>query len=139
MDFRFAFFIFKWEDRFMATDFTVLEKALSSLESAVVSPPKNDLERDGAIQRFEYTFELTWKVAKRVLEDSGITATTPKAIIRELGAQSWIESVETWFDFLKARSASTHIYIEKTAREVFAIAQNFPKHCRALIVRLKKQ
>ena len=123
----------------MATDFTTLEKALTQLESALRSPPANNLERDGTIQRFEYTFELSWKVAKRVLEESGISATTPKAVIRELGTHGWVPRVETWLDFLKNRNASTHTYIEKTANEVFSAARTFPVECRALIEKMKKQ
>lgn len=123
----------------MPTDFSLLEKALSQLEAAVKTAPKNDLERDGVIHRFGYTFELTWKVAKQVLENSGVAAASPKAVIRELGSQGIIGSVETWLEFLKARNASTHIYVEKTAQEVFTVAKNYPAECRALIAELKKQ
>ena len=37
-----------------------LINALESLKSGLKEPPKNDLERDGVIQRFEFTFELTF-------------------------------------------------------------------------------
>ncbi|MBP9682513.1 MAG: nucleotidyltransferase substrate binding protein [Bacteriovorax sp.] len=42
-------------------DFTALDDALKTFEDAIKSPPKSELERDGVIQRFEYTFELCWK------------------------------------------------------------------------------
>ena len=48
-------------------DFSSLEKAAASLKQALERPPKNDLERDGVIQRFEYTFELCWKFIRRLL------------------------------------------------------------------------
>lgn len=38
------------------------KKALSLLEEACKNPPISLLEQDGVIQRFEYTFELAWKV-----------------------------------------------------------------------------
>lgn len=38
------------------------KKALSLLEEACTKPPISLLEKDGIIQRFEYTFELAWKV-----------------------------------------------------------------------------
>ncbi len=34
-----------------------LRLALAPLEDGLASPPKNSLERDGVIQRFEYTFD----------------------------------------------------------------------------------
>ncbi len=126
-------------NRGTTTDFSTLEKALSQLESALQSPPKNDLERDGAIHRFEYTFELTWKVAKQVLAHLGVEAASPKAVIRELGTQGIISDVEAWFKLLKARNASTHTDVETTAQDVFKSAQAYPAYCRTLISELKKQ
>jgi nucleotidyltransferase substrate binding protein (TIGR01987 family) len=58
----------------MSVNFEKFEQALSQLKSAVAQEPANDLERDGVIQRFEYTIELLWKVAKKVLEENGVQA-----------------------------------------------------------------
>lgn len=35
------------------------------LEVAFATVPANDLERDGCIQPFEYTYELCWKMLRR--------------------------------------------------------------------------
>lgn len=117
----------------MATDCSALEQALSSLEAALTPAPRNDRERDGAIQRFEYTFELCWKTAKKVLKDIGIESQAPKLVIRELGQQKWINNVEQWLDFLKARNASSHTYNIQTAEWVFAQAKSFAVECRGLL------
>jgi len=45
--------------------------ALSSLEEGV-KEAKGELEKDGVIQRFEFTFELMWKTLKIFLYDEGI-------------------------------------------------------------------
>ena len=37
------------------------KKALLALQQGLARPPSNDLERDGVIQRFEFTFEAMWK------------------------------------------------------------------------------
>ena len=42
------------------------KKALALLEIACETQPKTLLEKDGIIQRFEYTFELAWKVLQDV-------------------------------------------------------------------------
>lgn len=40
--------------------------------------------RDGVIQRFEFTIELSWKALKFYLNSEGVEeATTPKSTIRE--------------------------------------------------------
>ncbi len=113
-----------------------LRKAFASLDAGLAAPPRSDLERDGVIQRFEYTFELAWKVAARALKAAGVDAQSPKAVIRELGRQGWIAGVETWLEFLEARNQSTHTYQSKTAEQVYAAARAFAPECRALIARL---
>jgi hypothetical protein len=52
-------------------DLTSLEKALESLKRGVVrsrDDPADEELRDAVIQRFEYTYELSWKMLKRILE-----------------------------------------------------------------------
>jgi predicted nucleotidyltransferase len=43
---------------------------------------KSELERDGAVQRFEYTFELTWKVLKKILAVKGLDINNPIILIK---------------------------------------------------------
>lgn len=121
----------------MSIDLSEFEKAIQSLENSLTPPPANDRERDGSIKRFEYTFELAWKSAKRVLASEGIESLTPKSVIRDLGNQGWIDNVEEWLDFLKARNESTHIYKQQTAVTVFNKAKEFPAHCQKLLNTLK--
>ncbi len=63
-------------------DFSKAEKALQSLKSALTPHPANDRERDGAIQRYEYTFEIIWKIVKKVLEKM---VSNPKRLALFLG------------------------------------------------------
>lgn len=123
----------------MVVDLTALQRALASLEAALTPPPRNDRERDGAIQRFEYTFELTWKTAMRVLHDSGIVARSPKAVIRELAQLGWVSDAEQWLRFLADRNSTTQIYADSTAQEVFASAEGFAAACRDLLGTLERQ
>jgi nucleotidyltransferase substrate binding protein (TIGR01987 family) len=118
-------------------NFSKLEKALQSLKSALTPPPANDRERDGAIQRFEYTFELIWKVAKKTLEINGIESQTPRTIFRDLAQVGWISQPELWFDFLEARNKTRHNYREDIAEEVFKKTQAFAIEAEALLVILK--
>ena len=74
--------------------------------------PLNDLEREGVIQRFEYTFELSWNVLKDRLEYDGviITPTTPRQVIREAFQAKLIDDCETWIDMLTDRNLMSHTY-----------------------------
>ncbi|OUD13330.1 nucleotidyltransferase substrate binding protein [Thioflexithrix psekupsensis] len=52
-------------------DLSTLTKALDSLERAIErskSVPEDTEIRDSVIQRFEYSYELSWKMMKRQLE-----------------------------------------------------------------------
>ena len=122
----------------MTTSITPLETALASLLDALSPPPRNDRERDGAIQRFEYTFELTWKVGKRKLEETGIISTSPRSVIRDMAQQGWIMDAELWLGFLRARNYTSHIYSAKLAELVFSHAQAFAAECSSLCQTMKK-
>jgi hypothetical protein len=54
-------------------------RALGTLEELVGAPPASLLVRDAAIQRFEYTFEATWKAAQIYLREvEGLEVGSPK-------------------------------------------------------------
>lgn len=119
-------------------DLSLLKNALKNLQEAL--NPKNDLERDGAIQRFEYTFELSWKTLARLLEsDKPLIDNSVKGILREGGKQQIIENVEAWFKFQEARNKTSHIYEQKVAKEVFDIAKTFPPFCESLLKNIEKR
>ena len=122
----------------MGVSFEPVEQALASLREALDPPPRNSRERDGAIQRFEYTIELAWKTAQRALKELGVDAQSPKAVIRAMARQAWIDDAETWLDFLAARNATSHLYREETAAKVFAQVETFAARCGDLIMDIKK-
>ncbi len=73
---------------------TPLKKAVASLKRAVAQP-KNEYTRDAVIQRFEYTYELSWKMLKRYLaEETGTKEFNIKNLYREAGRQQLIDDVE---------------------------------------------
>ena len=74
--------------------------------------PLNELEREGVIQRFEYTFELSWNVLKDRLEYDGvnIVPVTPRQVIREAFQARLIEDCESWIDMLTDRNLMSHTY-----------------------------
>ena len=119
-------------------DLTPLKKAHLSLSKAL-KQTKNEYIRDAVIQRFEFTFELAWKMMKRYFEwNQRLSESNVKNIFREAGNQGLISSVENWFAYHKARNETSHTYNEDKAEEIFALAQSFEKDCLALIEKLEK-
>ena len=93
--------------------FEHFEKALKLLSEALVEPQKlSDLEKEGAIQRFEYTVELAWKTLKDYLEASGVALEqkTPKHVIKQAFAANLIADGQLWIDMLETRNSMSHTY-----------------------------
>src|SRR5579872_5624048 len=74
--------------------------------------PLNDLEKEGTIQRFEYTVELAWKTLKDYLEESGVqlTSVTPKSVVKAAFAARLIPDGQLWIDILEKRNLLSHKY-----------------------------
>ncbi len=87
------------------------KNALLSLED-ILKQPLNEYIRDGVIQRFEYTFELSWKIIARYFKEIGREDLPhgPRPLIKEAGKEGLINDVEAWLRFLESRNKSTHIY-----------------------------
>lgn len=97
------------------------DTALTTLNEAVTTA-KSDLEKDGTIQRFEYCFELSWKVLKVVLEYEGIDSqyiSSPRNVFKEAIKQGYIENEEFWVSLIELRNLTVHTYDATTSKEIF--------------------
>ncbi len=101
--------------------FELFHRALATLEEAV-SLPFSVIVRDASIQRFEYTFELLWKVLKSYLkEQEGIVCNSPKRCIRaafEIGLIS-PNDIELFLQMADDRNLVSHTYIEAIAEDIY--------------------
>lgn len=82
-------------------------KAYSQLEKAT-KQPLNEFIRDSVIQRFEFTYELAWKMLKLKLEQEGIIARTPKDTLQEALQAGFIDNNNAWSEMQKNRNLTTH-------------------------------
>jgi len=96
-----------------------------------------DQDKAGAVQAFEFSYELSWKMMKRVLESRGLPVGSPKDTFRKAVHENLIDDPETWFEFLKKRNLSSHIYDEEELESVLAIFDDFSFELNKLIERLK--
>jgi nucleotidyltransferase substrate binding protein (TIGR01987 family) len=72
----------------------------------------SQLEKEGAIQRFEVAFELAWKTLKDYLEESGVVVNpvTPRNVIKEAFAAKMLEDAQVWIDMMLHRNLLSHTY-----------------------------
>ncbi len=81
----------------------------------------SDLEKEGVIQRFEYTFELAWKTLKDYLVYSGVAfdQITPRSVIKQAFTAKIITDGQTWIDMLEQRNAMSHTYDNEKLEAAF--------------------
>ena len=79
----------------------------------------DDMYLDATIQRFEFCFELAWKLMKAVLQYDGIEANSPRSCIRESWKQGLIPDAQEWLEMMEKRNLSSHTYDESAAREIY--------------------
>lgn len=105
----------------------------------------SQLEKEGLIQRFEYTWELAWKVLKDYLDDTGVVleTTTPASVIRAAFATNVIGEGEIWMKALKARNQMSHTYDLKIFDEIIINIRSLYlpvlENMHATFVRFEKQ
>ena len=96
-----------------------LRKAHLRLTKACAQKSYNELELAGLIQTFEFSFELTWKTLKDLLEFEGYDAASPRGVIRTALEANHLSSnqCEILLDALGKRNLLTHTYDENNALE----------------------
>jgi len=98
----------RWKQRF-----TNFDRALTLLEEAMADPSKlTMLEKEGTIQRFEYSMELAWKTIKDYLEEGGIAfpQITPRQVLKDAYAAKVISDGQVWIDMVNHRNLLSHTY-----------------------------
>ncbi len=108
----------RWQQRF-----SNFEKAFIKLKEAAEAEELNELERNGLVQRFEFTLDLSWKVMKDFLVEKGFNfKPSPKDTIRLAQESSFIDYAQELIDGLEIRNELSHDYsgekFEKSEKEL---------------------
>ena len=99
----------RWRQRFENFD-----KAYNQFNTAILDFEKlSVLEKEGLIQRFEYTFELAWKTLKDYLESKEVEVKFPRDVIKAAFHYEIIKDGEVWMDMLEKRNLLAHTYDEE--------------------------
>jgi nucleotidyltransferase substrate binding protein (TIGR01987 family) len=106
----------RWRQRFQN-----LDRAIQLLRQPLAEGVErlSLLEKEGLIQRFEFTLELAWKTLKDYLEYSGVVVepATPRNVVKEAFAARILPDGQVWIDMLDHRNLLSHTYDEKTSCE----------------------
>lgn len=129
-------------------DLSSLENAVNRLAEGLVryqSDPTDEQIRDGLIQRFEFTYELSHKMLKRFLE---LTSANP-AQFDEMSFQDLIRSGNeqgvlrsgwnVWRDYRQARTDTSRTYNEAKALRVVGALPDFLLEARHLLAALQSR
>jgi nucleotidyltransferase substrate binding protein (TIGR01987 family) len=98
----------------------------------------------GAIQSFEFVFELSVSMLRRRLElESPISAKNSKDsyrdLIRHAAEYGLITDVQSWFRYREMRNRTSHIYNKEVATDVYRGTLQFAPDAHALLVELERR
>lgn len=99
--------------------YEMLGKAIRKLKEAVSKQHVDELERDGIIQRFEFTYELSWKTMMLWLASKDIDARNARDVLQAALEQGIIEDGNSWSELHKFRNLTSHTYDESTAKKIY--------------------
>lgn len=107
----------RWQQRF-----NNFKKALARLTSAIELSRErdlSDLEQQGLIQGFEFTFDIAWKTIKDFVVEKGYQGDIehPLPVITEAGKREFINE-KNWRLMYQSRNKTSHAYDEEIADEV---------------------
>ena len=107
-------------------------RALATLQELTPIVAPTGVERDAAIQRFEYSTEACWKAAQSVLSiQSGLDLASPKSVIRSYAQNALLTEADARLamELVDDRNLTAHTYNEALAQ---AIWSRLPTHLAVL-------
>lgn len=128
----------RWEQRFMN-----FKKALARLQEVKAADlaSLSELEKEGLIQRFEYTYELSWKTLQDLLRHKGyVDFAGPNATLSLALQDGYITDADGWRKMKKSRELMSHTYDESQADSIASdIVEVYADLLEQLSIRLTKE
>ena len=127
--------------------FLPLEKTIERLAEGLQLYAENnsDIIRDGLIQRFEFSYEISHKILKRFLQN--ISANSEQFdemnfadLIRSANQQNLLlGNWQNWKKYRDMRNRTSHTYDEQVAIAIVAEFPDFLKEIKYLLVKIKER
>ncbi len=109
----------RWLQRFQSFQkaFLLLERAVRETDQREL----NELEKQGLIQRFEFTHDLAWNVLRDYFAYQGNPDITgSRDATREAFNKGLVTDGEGWMEMIQSRNQSSHTYNEEIAQEILS-------------------
>lgn len=109
---------------------TVARQALNTLKELTGKSEISKVERDAAIQRFEYSFEAVWKVIQLYLrEEEGLDIGSPKGVVRASMQVGLLNETESRLALTMCddRNQTVHTYNEVLAELIYGRIVEYAK------------
>jgi len=122
-------------------DLGPLRRSLTALRKVTRMDMEDDVVRDAAVKRFEFTYEMAWKMMRRHLHWAGgqdMESVPRRELFRLAARASLIDDPVKWFAYHEARNLTSHTYDEANARKVILVLKSFVKDTAAPLRNLKE-
>lgn len=126
--------------------FAALEISMTFLSSnsAKKDPLLHEQFRNSAIQCFEFTHELAFKMMKRQLEQmspdpAAIDKMAYMDIVRSAAEAGLVTDIARFKDYRDKRNITSHTYNQAKAEKIEAILPDFRDDMRSLLAELEKR
>ncbi|CDD84488.1 MULTISPECIES: HI0074 family nucleotidyltransferase substrate-binding subunit [Bacteroidaceae] len=130
----------RWLQRY--DSFHRANKRIQEVMETFSSPESlSELEREGLIQRFEYTYELAWKTLQDLLKYKGYEFMQgPNGTLRQAFEDGLVVNHDGWRRMAQARVTTSHTYNEGDAMDIARqIYDEFAALLQQLDVRLNEE
>ncbi|WP_439256737.1 nucleotidyltransferase substrate binding protein [Lonepinella sp. BR2271] len=134
-------------------DISALENAFDSLDQTLLTLSNEDwfnaqteIVQDtliaGAIQKFEFVYELAIKMLKRQLNlivsnDIDVDSSDFRDVLRMAAQFGLIDNPNQWVEFRKMRNITSHTYDQTKAEKVYSEMADFLQSSRFLVEQLR--
>jgi nucleotidyltransferase substrate binding protein (TIGR01987 family) len=132
----------------MSLDISSLDNAVQRLREGLARhqrEPADEQLRDGLIQRFEFTYELSHRTLKRFLKESAASPDDLEQmafadLIRTANAQSLLlGDWPAWRAFRQMRARTSHTYNATTTEQMVAAIPGFMQEAEHLAAELRRR
>jgi nucleotidyltransferase substrate binding protein (TIGR01987 family) len=128
----------KWIERL-----EVFRNAIARLNEVIeISKQRslNQFERDSLIKRFEFSYEMAWKLMMSYEKDNGVIGILgSKDVVRQAFSMSLIDNGEAWLEMIDDRNKTSHLYDEEMAIDVIdAITHTYFPLFQELLLKMEQ-